>query len=211
MNTSFGFFDSDCLTFDPEKKHKQSYMKNFSYRERISPHAKKIDKIYEYAEKNNIVVIFTQCCGANPTPTRNDNEILVVPRNSNDKDWISKVKHHRIFNIEKIYESKTPLESFNCRHFDTFQHNSNADILLRILDIDRWVVFGHGLDLCVDTSVKGIINNGYNVTLLTDILKPSATGYGPFGTEESGDIILKYLSKIGVVMNTLDNFLNVTV
>lgn len=200
MNTHIGFFDSDCLTFDPEKKHKPSSLNNFSYRERIAPHSDKIDEIYEYAEKNNYYMIFTQCCGANPTPYENDNGILVIPRDTENKDWISQVKHHRIFNIEKIYESRTPLESFNCRHFDTFQHNTNADILLRMLDVERWVVFGHGLDLCVDTSIKGIINNGYKATLLTDVTKPSAVGYGPFGTEESGKTILNYLSKMGVEM-----------
>lgn len=208
MNKKIGFFDSDCLTFDPEMKHKTSSLKNFSYRERISPHSDKIDKIYEYAEKYDHYMIFTQCCGANPTPVENDNGILVIPRDIENKDWISKVKNHRIFNIEKIYESRTPMESFNCRHFDTFQHNSNADILLRILDIEKWVVFGHGLDLCVDTSIKGIIKNGYKAILLTDVIKPSATGYGPYGTKESEKEILSYLIKIGVEMKKINEVIN---
>jgi len=207
MNQKIGFFDSDCLTYDPEKKHKPSALKHFSYRERIAPHSDKINKIYEYAEKNNYYMIYTQCCGANPTPIDNDLDILVIPRDTTNKDWISKVKNHRIFNIEKIYESKTPSESFNCRHFDTFQHNSNADILLRMLDIETWIVFGHGLDLCVDTSIKGIINNGYKSILLTDVTKPSATGYGPYGTKESEKNILDYLVKIGVDLKKLNEII----
>lgn len=112
------------------------------------------------------------------------------------------IKCYRLINIEK-YHAAPLQESFICRHFDAFQHNANAKQLFKLLDIPEWIVFGHGFDLCVDTSVKGLISTGYKVRLLTDVIASIATGYGPYGTEESKRSILGYLEKIGVATSTL--------
>ena len=125
---------------------------------------------------------------------------------SSDQSWLEKVDYYRLFNIEKRHNGKLH-ESFICRHFDAFQHNPNAALLIKKLNIPTWVVFGHGFDLCVDSSVKGIISSGYKVHLLTDMIASSASGYGPYGTEESKKSILEYLIKIGITTGSMNDFL----
>jgi len=116
------------------------------------------------------------------------------------------VGEYRLFNIEKHHHA--PLNhSFLCRHFDAFQHNANARRLLQRLNIPRWCLFGHGFDLCVDSAAKGLLIAGCQVHLLTDVLAPSATGYGPYGTPESGRAILSCLQRVGVTAGVSDDFL----
>ena len=79
--------------------------------------------------------------------------------------------------------------------------------LFEVLDIPKWIIFGHGFDLCVDCSAKGLIVAERKVHFLTDVAAPSATGIGPYGTKESGESILAYLMKIGVTAGTSDDFL----
>jgi len=207
LNRRIGLFDSDCLELAVEGGQRSGVLPDFSFRERIRPQAAKLDALYALAKEHDLTLVFTQCCSSRPVTPGAHPDVLVVPRDPSDQSWAEQVGRYRLINIEKVYDA--PLtESFICRHFDTFQHNPNARRLFELLDIPKWVVFGHGFDLCVDSSVKGILASGYRAHILTDVLAPSASGYGPYGTEESGRSILEYLERIGVTTGSLGEFLD---
>jgi nicotinamidase-related amidase len=174
----------------------------------MQPKADKIDSIYSFARLHDISVIFTQCCSASLVENDSPDGTLVVPLESEQTSWIDKVKYSRMINIRKKSGLNEPntTKSFICRYFDAFQYNANAQKLLDIMAIDQFVLFGHGFDLCVDSSAKGLVAAGKKVHFLTDVSAPSAQGYGPYGTEDSGKTILDYLVKIGVTTGTTEEF-----
>jgi hypothetical protein len=206
LNHRIALFDSDCLEAASADSCRSKVLPGFGVRARMQPLMARLDMLYAFARKHDLTMVFTHCCSAAPVRPGTHRDVLIVPLDPSDHAWVNQVKRYRLINIEKRHEA--PLqESFICRHFDAFQHNANARQLFRILDIPEWIVFGHGFDLCVDSSVKGIVSSGYKVRLLTDVIASSATGYGPYGTEESKRSILGYLKKIGVATSTLREFL----
>ncbi len=206
LNRRLALFDTDCLEVAGDGSLRSRVLPDFGIRPRVQPLAEKLDSLYAFAKRHDLVMVFTQCCSARAVAPDSHPEVLVVPMDPGDRGWMERVGRFRLINIQK--HNAAPLhQSFICRHFDMFQHNGNARRLLEILDIPRWVVFGHGLDLCVDSAVKGIVAAGYAAHVLTDVLASSATGYGPYGTPESGRSILEYLMKIGVTTGGSDALL----
>jgi hypothetical protein len=208
LNRQIAFFDSDCLEPVGEGGFPLPAMPAFSVRERMRPKSDKIDALYAFAQRHDLTVLFTQCCSARLVTDDNPTGTLVVPLDGSDYEWKGKVDTLRHINIRKrsgLGERETT-NSFICRYFDAFQHNANVEALLELLDVPVFVIFGHGFDLCVDSSAKGLLAAGYKVHFLTDVSAPSASGYGPYGTVESGKAILDYLVKIGVTTGTSDEF-----
>lgn len=203
---SLGLFDSDCLSVADEGSVRSRVLPDFGIQDRMQPMADKLDRLYGLACEHDLTLVFTHCCGARPVQPGSHPEVLVVPMDPTETDWVDQVGSYRLINIEKRHDGELN-ESFICRHFDAFQHNSNACRLFQLLDIPQWAVFGHGFDLCVDSAVKGILSSGYQVHLLTDVMASSATGYGPYGTEESKQSILAYLKKIGVTTGNIEELL----
>lgn len=206
LKAHIGLFDSDCLEAAGPDSLVSRILPSFGIRPRMQPKAAQLDTLYALAERHGLVMVFTHCCSSTPVKPETHPNVLVVPIDESDRSWEAKVRYYRLINIEKRVGAALN-ESFICRHFDAFQHNRNATRLLKLLNIPRWVVFGHGFDLCVDSSVKGIVAAGYRAHVLTDVLASSATGYGPYGTEESKASILGYLQKIGVTTGLLAEFL----
>ena len=201
-----GLFDSDCLDAAGPDRLLSTVLPGFGIRPRMQPAADKLDALYAFAKQNDLTLVFSQCCSANTVRPDSHPDVLVVPLDGADQSWVERVQEYRLINLEKPHGGALN-ESFICRYFDAFQHNQNARHLFQLLDIPRWVLFGHGFDLCVDSAAKGIFAAGYDVHLLTDVLASSATGYGPYGTEESKQSILDYLKKIGVTTGTLTELL----
>jgi len=206
LNRRLALFDTDCLEVADGASLRSRELRDFGIRGRVQPLAERLDGLYAFARRHDLVMVFTQCCSARVVAPHSHPEVLVVPLDPVDRDWMGEVGRFRLINIQK--HNGAPLhESFMCRHFDMFQHNANARRLLQILDIPRWVVFGHGFDLCVDSAVKGIVSAGYRAHVLTDVIASSAAGYGPYGTPESKRLIMEYLIKIGVTTGTMDALL----
>lgn len=199
-------FDSDCLEVADSGSVLSRVLPGFGIRPRVQPFADKLDALYAFAKKLNIVMVFTHCCSARHFTPGSHPDVLVVPVDSSDSDWTAKVQQYRLINIQKR-SGGAPNESFICRYFDSFQHNQNARKLLQILNIQRWVLFGHGFDLCVDSAAKGIISSGAKVHILTDVLASSAPGYGPYGTEESKRLIMDFLVRVGATTGSSTEFL----
>lgn len=214
LNKRIALFDSDCLEVASEASSRSKMLPEFGIRARMQPMAQQLDRLYAFAKVHDLTMVFTHCCSAIPVRPGTNGDVLIVPVDPADQSWMEEVHRYRLINIEKRNHTQTPRkdeqlhEAFICRHFDTFQHNPNATRLFEILDIPEWIVFGHGFDLCVDSSVKGILSAGYKVHILTDMIASSATGYGPYGTEDSKRAILEYLEKLGVTTGALDSFLS---
>ena len=206
LRKRLGLFDSDCLDAAGPDSLLSAVLPGFGIRPRMQPVAEKLDALYAFAKQNDLTMVFSQCCSARTIRSDSHPDVLVVPLDGNNRGWVDRVADSRLFNLEKRHGGAQN-ESFICRYFDTFQHNQNARHLFQLLDIPRWVLFGHGFDLCVDSAAKGILTAGYGVHLLTDVIASSATGYGPYGTEESKQAILDYLKKIGVTTGTLPELL----
>jgi nicotinamidase-related amidase len=203
LKRRIGLFDSDCLEVAGPESRLSAALPGFGVRPRMQPMAARLEALYALAREHELTMVFTHCCSAEPVRPGSHPGVLVVPLDDADRGWMARVGDCRLFNIEKRRSGASTDESFICRYFDAFQHNGNARRLLRLLDIPRWILFGHGFDLCVDSAAKGILSAGYQVHLLTDVLASSATGYGPYGTEASKQAILAYLKKIGVTTGTL--------
>ena len=204
--TAMALFDSDCLEVAGPDSRRSKVLPGFGIRSRMQPMADQLDALYDFAKKQGLVMVFTHCCSSNPVKPGQHPDVLVVPMDPADQSWTTQLDRYRLINIEK--HNATPLNrSFICRHFDAFQHNSNSSRLLQLLNIPRWILFGHGFDLCVDSAAKGIIAAGYQVHLLTDVIASSAPCYGPYGTEDSKRSILAYLQKIGVTTGTVADLL----
>lgn len=215
LNRRIALFDSDCLEVASATSCCSKTLPDFGVRARMQPMAGQVDALYRFARERDLTVVFTHCCSAAAVEPGSHPDVLVVPMDPADQAWVGELNRYRLINIQKHNHASVrktgntnTQNAFICRHFDAFQHNPNARRLFEILDIPEWIVFGHGFDLCVDTSVKGIISAGYKVHLLTDVIASSAAGYGPYGTEESKRLILEYLEKIGVTTSTIDSFLN---
>jgi hypothetical protein len=209
LNRQIALFDSDCLEPVGKGSFPLPAMPNFTVRQRMQPKADIINALHDFAQRHDLTVLFTQCCSARLVTDNNPPETLVVPLDGCGSAWQDRVGKARFINIRKpsgLGDSDTT-RSFICRYFDAFQHNANVGHLLKLLNIPVFVLFGHGFDLCVDSSAKGLLAAGFKVHLLTDVTAPSATGYGPYGTTESSRAILDYLIKIGVTTGTSNDFL----
>lgn len=209
LNRRIALFDSDCLEPVEAGGFPLPALPAFGVRERMRPKADRINALYEFALRHDLTVIFTQCCSATPVVDGSPEGTLVVPVDPGDQRWRERVSCSRLINIEKKSGSGEggTMRSFICRYFDAFQHNPNTGVLLESLDVPLFVLFGHGFDLCVDSSAKGLLAAGRKVHFLTDVSASSASGYGPYGTAESGGAILDYLVKIGVTTGTSEEFL----
>ena len=170
MNEPFAFFDVDCL-------EKSDDGKGLQLRPRVKPLQDKLDQIYKMAEFLNIPLLFSTCCSGQMLNPGDLQDILFIPCDKNDTSWMSDVHHYRRFYIEKKAYGD-PKVNFKCRAFDMFQDNGNILRLLKLLNIPDWVVFGNGMDLCVNCGATGVLSAGYNVTILSDVLISSAGGDG---------------------------------
>ena len=132
--------------------------------------------------------------------------MLFVPMDAAETEWVEKIKDFRIFYLEKR-KSFDPTADVLCNAFDAFSDNGNGSVLVKMLDIEEWVVFGNGLDFCVDNAVKSLLKQGCKVTFLSDAMISSATGYGNSGTGESRKSTFEKWINMGATGQTLEQFL----
>jgi len=200
MNETFGFFDVDCREITPTQ--------TLAFRPRVQPLADKLNALYAYAARQDVVTIFTTCCSGRMLARDSRDDVLFVPLDASDTEWMQgATQAHLIYLQKKAYGD--PQLNFACRAFDMFTDNQQAERLLRLLAIPEWVVFGNGFDLCVNSAATGILHAGYRVTLLTDLMIPGAKGYGNNGTEENKIAVYAELVRQGARAITSEQFFQV--
>ncbi len=194
METSFAFFDVDCH----ERKRETE---GFCLRPRVRPIGGKLSRLYDFAKRRKVRTVFTTCCDGKMLLPEEAGEILFVPTET-DETWPANLQAHRMIYLHKRAWGTVEADIRNVA-WDMFRHNENATRLFRELNIPRWIVFGNGVDLCVDSAARGILKAGYEVTVLDDVLISSAKG-----TPESMEATVSRLCAEGANRMPLDEFLS---
>lgn len=197
-NSKIAFFDVDCLFWDDNSKSLTCKGG------RVEPFSDKIYALHEYAVKQKIPMLFTTCCSAN-MPDKNDmNSIgmLYVPLDSNERDWKEKVFRTQSFYIAKKAFGN-PKMNYDKKASDMFKDNKNLKILLDMMGVKKWVVFGDAFELCTLLAIQGLLSNGYQVTVLEDVISSSYSG-----NESQRNQILNELKKKGVTVSKFQNIIN---
>jgi nicotinamidase-related amidase len=190
-----GFFEVCC-------REKASAGNGLSFTERSMPFSERLSNLQALARENGGPFVFTTCCAERFLRKGDSADVLLIPLDPADNEWMDGIATHCIYNIEKKPDYDDIAKSDAERLFDMFQHNANADKMFAALGILHWVVYGVGIDLCVSSAVKGLLKAGLRVTLLSDVLTSNA-GCSP----ESMTLMLKQLSEMGAKIQTYAEFL----
>ena len=152
-------------------------------------------------------MVFTTCCSGSMLRPESRDDILFIPLDPGQTSWKPVLSQKRLIYLQKKTYG-VPKINFDCRAFEMFSDNGNASQLIRELAADEWILFGNGLDLCVNAAVTGVLLAGARrVTFLRDCMCSSAKGYGPYGTEEHRDATFARWRKEGAGEQTLDQFI----
>jgi nicotinamidase-related amidase len=190
MNNRIGLWEVDCRELSEDGK-------TLKFRHRVEPLTAKLNELYSLAKRCELTTVFTICCSGRMPQNEDRKDFLFVPLQGNESGWESQVSDYPLIYLAKV-ACGDPRLNFECRAFDVFHGNRNAERLLFLLDISTWIVFGNGFELCTASSVEGILGAGYRVQLITDVLAQSAGGYGDFGTEKSKARVVEELRAKGV-------------
>lgn len=190
----FGFFDTDCRDYNRK-------LGALDYRPRVLPLAPRLEILYSLIEKNQYPFVFSTCCSGS-MPLANDlPDVLYIPLDASDQSWTQKIDDYRRFYLaKKAYGD--PKRNAECRAFDMFQDNQNAPKLIQSLNVDTWIVFGNGFDLCVNAAAQGLLKCGVDLIVLSDVRISSAGG-----TPDSELLTMNSLIKSGAKTMLLDNLL----
>jgi nicotinamidase-related amidase len=187
-----GYFDVDCRELSEDGS-------GWVFRPRVEPIAEKVLRLYDRARRESAPIVATTC-GSGRMPS--DGFCpggIVIPLDPAKQAWRTRLAENRFFHVEKT-----------CGSWRAFEGNPNAARLFLEMGIVDWVVFGNGLDLCVDQAVQNLLSLGLRVTFLSDVLIPSAKGNGPqgdSGTPRSRERTLARWRELGARETTLDAFL----
>ncbi len=191
MENKFAFFDVDCY---------ERCDTGFTFRSRVKPIGSRVEKLHALAEERGVRLVFTTCCDGRMLRPGEDDEILFVPVEAENTDWLDKVNESRIIYLHKLAWG-APKEDIKHVAWDMFLHNRNATRLIKELGIPQWCVFGNGMDLCVSSAAKGILKAGFDVTLISDVMISSAGG-----NAESMEKTIAGLCEMGAGRMTIDEF-----
>jgi hypothetical protein len=190
MKKHIGLWEVDCRELSEDGE-------SLILRQRVEPLAAKLNELYSLAQRRDLTTVFTTCCSGRMPRIGDRKDFLYVPLQGNDSGWESRLCDYPLIYLDKV-TCGDPRLNFQCRAFDVFHGNRNAERLLFLLDIPTWVVFGNGFELCTVSSIEGILGAGYRVQLITDVLAQSAGSYGDFGTEQSKARVIGELQAKGV-------------
>ena len=141
-------------------------------------------------------------------------DVVLVPLDGDQRQWEQQLNDRRLFCMEKKTYNQ-PGANFTCRAFDMFQDNGNAARLVQSLNVEEWIVFGNGFDLCINSAIMGLLAAGQKVCLLSDVYVQGSKGYYvetpegqcECGTTENRDRLLAQFKDVGVRSLTLEQFL----
>jgi nicotinamidase-related amidase len=185
----FGIFDVDSWELNETGD-------GLSPRPRVAPIVPKLQRLHAWAAIHNYPVVLTCCCSGRMLSPRGLPGILHVPLSPP----LPSLEGFRQFYLAKKAYGDPKINFAQCA-FDMFRDNTNAAQLVRALNVETWVVFGNGFDLCVNSAVRGILRAGQSLILLEDVRVSSANG-----TPASEQETLKRLRSLGAQVMTLEQF-----
>ena len=195
----YALFDADCLEC--------SELGEIILRPRVRPFRENLRQLYEASAAHELPLVFTTCCSGRMLRPEQRPDVLFVPLDSRKQEWKAGIPFKRLIYLEKKAYGQPSL-NFACRAFDMFSDNGNAGHLVKSLQVDEWIVFGNGLDLCVSSAVDGLLLHGQKVRFLPDCMCSGAKGYGNLGTEENRQAAFSRWREGGASESRLESFLN---
>lgn len=168
MSHRFGLFDVDSRELDGSRRQ-------LGFRPRVVPLASSLQRLYALAAVHQYPLVFTTCCsGSMPGPSDVPG-MLYIPLDPADLSWLGRVEEYQLFHVAKKAHGD-PARNSACRAYDMFQDNPHVSRLLRALQVETWVVFGNGFDLCVGSAARGILDAGLPLIVLEDVRISNAGG-----------------------------------
>jgi nicotinamidase-related amidase len=199
MPTRFAFFDIDCLETSPDG--------GFHLRPRIKPMRSKLGLLYSRIRQSGSPMVFTTCCSGSLMRQEWRKDVLFVPLDRQQTEWKNGLASHRLIYLEKRTYGNPKINS-SCRAFDMFQDNGNAAELVRMLAADEWILFGNGMECCVNAAVNGVLHAGGHVTVLSDCLCSNDGSDNPGGVEAARRATMTQWLERGVNSQTMEECFN---
>jgi hypothetical protein len=207
QRSRFGLFDADSRELNGGGT-------GLMFRPRVAPLADQLNRLYALGEERRLPLVFTVCCSGRMVGPRSLPEVVVVPLDGDQRQWEQRLIDRRLFCVEKKSYHQ-PGVNFTCHAYDMFKDNGNAGRLVQSLNVEEWVVFGNGFDLCISSAVRGLLAAGQKVCLLSDVYVQGARGYYvetaegqcECGTTENRDRLLAQFKDLGVRSLTLEELL----
>ncbi len=194
MKTAVGFFNVD--TQQPAENRGK-----LVFRPRVEPFAALLKRLLDFAEANDILVVHTACVNAGLVEEAVSRDALFVRADDVESRWSAGLEHCRAVYLQKL-SCGGPEENVKNRAFDVFHANPNASRLLERLDIRHWVVFGDSVRFCLQSTARGLLALGYEVTAPSDAVGPGVD------TEAVKAEVLQGLARDGVRLETVAEFLS---
>ena len=195
MAHRFGLFDADCRELDESGS-------GLVYRPRVLPIVPKLEQLYSVADSKQYPLVFTTCCSGRMLQPAGLSGVCYVPLSDKEPSWRAELSKCRRFYAAK-HTCGNPARNFACQAFDMFQYNANLRALLQELEVQTWVLFGNGFELCVGSAARGILEAGLGLILLEDVRISSVVS-----TPDSERATLGKLGKQGAKIMTLQSFLD---
>jgi hypothetical protein len=123
-------------------------------------------------------------------------DVLFIPVDSGDSDWKTRINDHHVFYVEKA-TYHDPAKNTECNAFAPFTYNENVFELIDLLQADEWIVYGNGLELCMNDVVIGLLSAGQKVSFLSDVACGNWASRGILGSEKSKAITFKKWEGLG--------------
>ena len=188
--------------FDVDTREKFGAPEGPTFRRRALVIQPQVKRLVEAADSAGVPILATTC--ANPACVPRAGQLgtneLWVPDDENDRKWECNLPGRDLVLLEK--RTAGSREANKCeRVWEVFSRNPHAAQVVRSIDAREWGVFGHSAENCVATTVRGLLNLGCKVTVLTDAVVAF------LGTVEGARDSLKELERDGAQLESVNEFL----
>ncbi len=195
----YAMFDVDSLELSEDGK-------SLDFRPRVKPIKAKLQELYSFGRHNGMPLLFSTCCSGRMIQKGTD-DILYIPLEGGEEEWLDAVTDYRMIYVAKKTFGVPEINSEKCA-YSSFAYNKNLTKVIKELNVDNWIVFGNGFDACTNSTLRGLIEIGENVTLLEDVIVRGSFKYLTRNPEEHKQILLEELKALGVNIISSETFYN---
>lgn len=205
IDKSMAFLDIDSLEFRSCDNIRESKLSQLSFRERVMPLSPILNDIYAYVLNNNHPFIFSTCCSGRAPSVDDIPNVLHIPAQDYKTAWKNYVDSYSFFLIEKPITNHTQNDFVNDLYWK-FEQNNNFLPFIEAIDAHEWVVFGNCSVFNLYPAISCLLEARQNVTILSDVLIDSDTGYATESRAFIKNVMLEDCASRGATVYTLKTF-----
>lgn len=142
----------------------------WTYMPRVLPYREHLDRLMDAARKRRVPTLITTCVGGNMLPRQQfeslNPDTLFIPIDPNDAGWSLRHKAYDVFYLEK--KPRQP----GFQNHEIFLNNKNAESFLRLVNINRWIVFGNAMETCSNLVISKLREFGCIVQYIPELMIP---------------------------------------